>query len=77
MFFASFVDISIIEPYKQNQGYKIMTNIENNTDTLYTDSAFGEWLKTMPDNVDSTYREYDVDNGGTRVTVTFFIDDGE
>ena len=54
-----------------------MNSIENNTDTLYTDSAFGEWLKTMPANVDSTYREYDVDNGGTRVTVTFFIDDGE
>jgi hypothetical protein len=47
------------------------------TDTLYRDTAFGEWLKTMPKNVDCNYSEYKVDNQGTRVEITFFIDETE
>lgn len=45
------------------------------TETLYADSAFAEWLKTMPENIKSTYNEHSVDCGGTRVEVIFYIED--
>lgn len=47
------------------------------TDNLYYDSEFGLWLEKIPSNVGCTYNEFAVDNGGTRVTVTFYIDDEE
>ena len=48
-----------------------------NTDTLYEQSVFGEWLKTLPPNVKHTFKDYDVDMNGERVAITFYIDDEE
>ena len=45
--------------------------------SLYKDTEFGRWLEAMPENVKSDYSEWNVDMGGTRVTVTFFIEDEE
>ena len=44
-------------------------------ETLYEDSAFAEWLKTMPTHVKSDYDELRVDMQGTRVQVIFYIED--
>lgn len=45
------------------------------TDSLYLDSAFGEWIEQCPANVIENYSEYNVDLQGKRVTVVFAIDD--
>jgi hypothetical protein len=47
------------------------------TESLYKDTEFGKWLEAMPENVKSTYNEWNVDSEGTRVSVTFYIDDEE
>ena len=47
------------------------------TETLYQDTKFGEWLRNMPTNVKSDYSEFNVDMGGTRVAVIFYIEDEE
>ena len=47
------------------------------TESLYKDTEFGKWLESMPKNVKSNYNEWNVDMGGTRVQVTFFIEDEE
>tara|TARA_R110002167_G_C12633508_1_gene647763 strand:- start:441 stop:608 length:168 start_codon:yes stop_codon:yes gene_type:complete len=44
---------------------------------LYENSEFAEWLKTKPENVAVDYSPYSVDNYGTRVSVTFWIEDDE
>lgn len=44
---------------------------------LYEDSEFAAWLKTKPENVEVDYSPYSVDNYGTRVSVTFWIEDEE
>lgn len=36
-------------------------------ETLYEDSEFAAWLKTMPENVKSNYAGYKADLGGTRI----------
>ena len=46
-----------------------------NTETLYKDSEFAEWLKTMPAHVKNDYDEMRVDMQGTRVQVIFYIED--
>ena len=35
------------------------------TETLYEDSEFAAWLKTMPENVKSNYAGHKADLGGT------------
>ena len=45
------------------------------TDDLYMDSEFGKWLEAMPSNVETDYSEFNVDMQGTRVTITFSIED--
>jgi hypothetical protein len=45
------------------------------TETLYADTEFSKWLDSMPSNVESDYSEFDVDMQGTRVTITFTIED--
>jgi len=47
------------------------------TDSLYQDTEFGAWLDKIPGNVETNYSEFAVDNGGTRVTITFTIEDDE
>ena len=47
------------------------------TESLYKDTEFGKWLEAMPENVKSTYKEWNVDLEGTRVSVTFYIEDEE
>ena len=47
------------------------------TESLYKDTEFGKWLEAMPKNVKSNYNEWNVDMGGTRVQVIFFIEDEE
>ena len=47
------------------------------TETLYDNSAFAEWLKTMPENVKSDYAGYKADLGGTRIEILFYIEDKE
>lgn len=47
------------------------------TESLYKDSEFGKWLQAMPENVKSNYSELNVDMGGTRVEIIFFIEDEE
>jgi len=47
------------------------------TDSLYQDTEFGAWLDKIPGNVDTDYSEFSVDNAGTRVTITFTIEDEE
>ena len=54
-----------------------MKTSNTKTANLYYDSEFGLWLEKIPGNVGCTYSEFAVDNGGTRVTVTFYIDDEE
>jgi hypothetical protein len=44
-------------------------------ETLYENSEFAEWLKTMPENVKSNYDPMRVDLYGTRVEVIFYIED--
>ena len=65
--------ISLIKLIKRSN--EKMSN--KKTDNLYYDSEFGLWLEKIPGNVGCTYSEFAVDNGGTRVTVTFYIDDEE
>lgn len=45
------------------------------SESLYKDTAFGRWLEKMPKNVASNYSEMKVDMGGSRVEVTFYLDD--
>ena len=47
------------------------------TEDLYEDSEFYRWLQMRPSNVDVDYNSHYVDMGGTRVTITFTIDDDE
>jgi hypothetical protein len=47
------------------------------TEDLYEDSEFYRWLQMRPPNVDVDYNPHYVDMGGTRVTITFTIDDDE
>lgn len=49
--------------------------MEKTTQDLYEDSVFAEWLETKPQNVDCNYESYKVDNYGTRVEITFWIDE--
>lgn len=44
-------------------------------DNLYLNSAFAEWLKQCPANVDHNYNETNVDLYGTRVQICFSIED--
>jgi hypothetical protein len=45
------------------------------TDSLYLDSAFGDWLRQCPVNVEHNYNELNVDLHGTRVSVCFSVPD--
>ena len=45
------------------------------TDDLYRESEFYQWLEKRPANVYCDYNPYYVDMNGTRVTITFTIDD--
>tara|TARA_B110000261_G_scaffold109194_1_gene122131 strand:+ start:291 stop:467 length:177 start_codon:yes stop_codon:yes gene_type:complete len=45
------------------------------TEDLYEDSEFYRWLQMRPSNVYVDYNPHYVDMGGTRVTITFTIDD--
>jgi len=45
------------------------------TEDLYRDSEFYRWLETRPANVYCDYNPHYVDMAGTRVTITFSIDD--
>jgi len=45
------------------------------TEDLYEDSEFYRWLQMRPSNVDVDYNAHYVDMGGTRVTITFTIDE--
>jgi len=47
------------------------------TESLYKDTEFGKWLEAMPKNVKSNYSSFNVDMEGTRVRITFFIEDEE
>ena len=65
---------AILWAHKQTKrGY--MMNKTNRD--LYENSEFAEWLKTKPENVAVDYSPYSVDNYGTRVSVTFWIEDDE
>jgi|DEB0MinimDraft_6_1074348.scaffolds.fasta_scaffold12647_5 hypothetical protein len=52
-----------------------MRNQKTETEDLYEDSEFYRWLQTRPSNVDVDYNPHYVDMNGTRVTITFTIDD--
>jgi hypothetical protein len=45
------------------------------TESLYLDSAFGDWLRQCPVNVEHNYSELNVDLHGTRVSVCFSVPD--
>ena len=45
------------------------------TENLYLDSAFGDWLRQCPANVEHNYDEMNVDLHGTRVSVCFSVPD--
>jgi hypothetical protein len=45
------------------------------TENLYLDSAFGDWLRQCPVNVEHNYSELNVDLHGTRVSVCFSVPD--
>ena len=45
------------------------------TENLYLDSAFGDWLRQCPANVEHNYSELNVDLHGTRVSVCFSVPD--
>ena len=45
------------------------------TEDLYNDSEFYRWLQMRPSNVVVDYNVHCVDMGGTRVTITFTIDE--
>tara|TARA_B110000977_G_scaffold187441_1_gene254564 strand:+ start:1041 stop:1214 length:174 start_codon:yes stop_codon:yes gene_type:complete len=45
------------------------------TENLYRESEFYQWLEKRPANVYCDYNPYYVDMNGTRVTITFTIDD--
>lgn len=45
------------------------------TESLYLDSAFGDWLRQCPTNVEHNYDEFNVDLHGTRVSVCFSVPD--
>jgi len=45
------------------------------TDDLYRESEFYQWLEKRPANVCCDYNPHYVDMGGSRVTITFTIDD--
>ena len=45
------------------------------TENLYLDSAFGDWLRQCPVNVEHNYDELNVDLHGTRVSVCFSVPD--
>ena len=48
------------------------------TENLYLDSAFGDWLRQCPANVEHNYSELNVDLHGTRISVCFSVpDDGD
>lgn len=47
------------------------------TQTLYENSAFHDWLLTMPENVKSSFCDNDVDLYGQRVVITFITEEGE
>ena len=47
------------------------------TSDLYEHSEFTHWLSQMPSNMTCNYREESVDLHGTRVTITFSIQDDE
>ena len=51
--------------------------MSNTSKDLYENSEFAEWLKTKPENVMVDYSPYTVDNYGTRVSVTFWIEEEE
>ena len=46
-----------------------------NTEALYKDSEFAEWLKTIPARFKSDYYYLRVDMQGKRVQVIFYIED--
>ena len=52
-----------------------MKNQKTETEDLYEDSEFYKWLQMRPSNVDVDYNPHYVDMNGTRVTITFTIDD--
>lgn len=45
------------------------------TDDLYRESEFYQWLEKRPANVYCDYNTHYVDMGGTRVIITFTIDE--
>ena len=45
------------------------------TENLYLSSAFGDWLRQCPVNVEHNYNELNVDLHGTRVVVCFSVPD--
>ena len=53
---------------------KGVTKVLKVTDDLYRDSEFYRWLETRPANVYCDYNPHYVDMAGTRVTITFSID---
>ena len=54
---------------------KGVTKVLKVTDDLYRDSEFYRWLETRPANVYCDYNPHYVDMAGTRVTITFSIND--
>jgi hypothetical protein len=54
---------------------KGVTKVLKVTEDLYRDSEFYRWLETRPANVYCDYNPHYVDMAGTRVTITFSIDD--
>lgn len=50
---------------------------EKDTENLYQDSIFGEWLDDMPKNISCNYDELNVDCSGNRVEITFFINNDQ
>ena len=54
---------------------KGVTKVLQVTDDLYRDSEFYRWLETRPANVYCDYNPHYVDMAGTRVTITFSIND--
>ena len=54
---------------------KGVTKVLKVTEDLYRDSEFYRWLETRPANVYCDYNPHYVDMVGTRVTITFSIND--
>ena len=54
---------------------KGVTKVLKVTEDLYRDSEFYRWLETRPANVYCDYNPHYVDMAGTRVTITFSIND--